>query len=525
MLANHAAWKWLEYICHTSCWQFLVDGISVGETWIARLTARVADLLDSNVKSALIHSHDVIPNLVTSPYQWTRATRARILEGTVRNEFILRTVTAIVQEWLGYPSRGCSQAQAWFVDRVVAVTGPDILFLDEFWKSYQKLKSRVLGNSKLSRIIPAHFDMLTKQLHSHPLSDPLSPERTALHDIGRLFEAYRSCKLDKYFSAGPPAHTTSILADSSVQAGPSSFAGSLESPLSALTPSPSPMPRPPSMTGNPDVLLRYLRCLLPYLDPTLPSNTLVNNIHRNADRYLPFREQAPQRLQSLGPNGPFEENILNTRLGYFAALFWRGIGYRTPSVTDGRMVFNLTEFQQHFTSLGTGGEQYYCNKAAFGPSNVGRTTNSAPTYWKSSGLSECTDWLFNNQLPTFREQWKFFITKRVDGEKAFPQYGNVVSLALTGDYVYAGKVLMPSVEDMGGVVWEIDRGGVAGLRGAGYFDSQRPSLDMTHAAFEDVYHYLDAHLTQREKELIGFNVLMVEHTLCKFSRAYNNGWI
>jgi hypothetical protein len=65
-------------------------------------------------------------------------------------------------------------------------------------------------------------------------------------------------------------------------------------------------------------------------------------------------------------------------LGYFDALFWCGIGYHTQSVSDGCMVFDYPTFQQHFTSLDTAGERYYCNKAAFGPSNADHTIDSAP---------------------------------------------------------------------------------------------------------------------------------------------------
>jgi hypothetical protein len=43
MLTNYAIWKWLENICHASCWQFLVDHSSAKETWITRLTAVVAN--------------------------------------------------------------------------------------------------------------------------------------------------------------------------------------------------------------------------------------------------------------------------------------------------------------------------------------------------------------------------------------------------------------------------------------------------------------------------------------------------
>ena len=76
------------------------------------------------------------------------------------------------------------------------------------------------------------------------------------------------------------------------------------------------------------------------------------------------------------------------------------------------------------------------------------------------------------------------------------------------------------------VVTEINVGGVKGLRGIGYLKgidelTQKQVTD----ALQDVYVYLDTNLTVRQKQKIKFNMLLVEHALCKFSRCRTYNWV
>jgi hypothetical protein len=150
-----------------------------------------------------------------------------------------------------------------------------------------------------------------------------------------------------------------------------------------------------------------------------------------------------------------------------------------------------------------------------------------------------TSWLKKNIKPTYLEQWRFFkgsYLKDSKGKyerdskdkkkKAFPQIGNLISHVLTADYAHAGKVQLPSIEDMGELVAEIDAGGLKGLRALGYLDGvPKPSKEQVTGALRDIYEYLSANLTERQKRLMDFGMLLIEHALCKFSRCRTYNWV
>jgi hypothetical protein len=67
---------------------------------------------------------------------------------------------------------------------------------------------------------------------------------------------------------------------------------------------------------------------------------------------------------------------------------------------------------------------------------------------------------------------------------------------LTGDFVYANKVEMVTVDEMAEIVTEIDAGGMKGLRDIGYFSEiNNPTTEEVTKALDEVYIYLDRHLT------------------------------
>ena len=296
--------------------------------------------------------------------------------------------------------------------------------------------------------------------------------------------------------------------------------------------------------GNPKLLLDFLLQLLPFIDDTLPSTPLMVKIQHNLDHYLPFRDHAPQRIKSKGLEGPYHPSVIDTRIGVFAAAFWHGVSYATKSVIDKTMVFKLTKFHLRektlIESIGAKDtEQYFCNPKAYGPYNCFHTTSSSEQYWESSRRPELTSWLRENIKPSYLKQWRFFkgtYLKDSNGKyekdskdkkkKAFPQIGNLISHVLTADYACAGKVQLPSIEDMGEIVAEIDAGGLKGLRALGYLDGiPKLSKEQTTVALRDTYEYLSANLTDRQKSLMDFGVLLIEHALCKFTRCRTYNWV
>ena len=166
-------------------------------------------------------------------------------------------------------------------------------------------------------------------------------------------------------------------------------------------------------SGNPKILLDFMLQLYPFVDESLPTTPLMDKICHNLDHYLPFREHAPQRLRSTGLEGPYHPDVVDTRAGFFGALFWRGISYSTNSAHRDPMVFTLQDFIKHKKSLAKAtseleAEKHFCNTKAYGTYNCFRTTTSAERYWETSGRSNLTNWLNVDPKPSYLEQWEFF---------------------------------------------------------------------------------------------------------------------
>lgn len=85
-----------------------------------------------------------------------------------------------------------------------------------------------------------------------------------------------------------------------------------------------------------------------------------------------------------------------------------------------------------------------------------------------------------------------------------------------GDLVYAGILKEPSVARMAELIDKLNMGGKKGLEKVGYILSEVTSA----IAFQETYQYLEKHLTQNEQVAIGFNPIVLEHTLCKYQRVY-----
>ncbi|KAI1789298.1 hypothetical protein LXA43DRAFT_893137, partial [Ganoderma leucocontextum] len=89
---------------------------------------------------------------------------------------------------------------------------------------------------------------------------------------------------------------------------------------------------------------------------------------------------------------------------------------------------------------------------------------------------------------------------------------------LTADLVYAEKVVPPTLEEVGQVIWSNDMGSLAGLDNLGYTLQRKKKEPVQNiiVAFREVYEYLDSHLSHADKALMVFDPIMVEHTLCKY---------
>ena len=103
--------------------------------------------------------------------------------------------------------------------------------------------------------------------------------------------------------------------------------------------------------------------------------------------------------------------------------------------------------------------------------------------------------------------------------KALPLLGDLQAYLLTADLTYANQVASPDAQTVGEIVSKLrGKGAWRGLHQAGQLTTPFPNEDEVVAAFIRVYSFVEEHLTQEERDLIQFDPIIIEHTLCKYQR-------
>ncbi|KAJ3513252.1 hypothetical protein NLJ89_g3049 [Agrocybe chaxingu] len=110
--------------------------------------------------------------------------------------------------------------------------------------------------------------------------------------------------------------------------------------------------------------------------------------------------------------------------------------------------------------------------------------------------------------------WKKTIT--FIQELRIPLFQNGLTLLQTiNNLVFAGIVSMPSLEEVVDWISETKLGAYKGLQ---YLNFSVRSREAILFGFASVYWHLNHHLTDADKEVLGFNPLFIEHVLCKLPR-------
>jgi len=183
---------------------------------------------------------------------------------------------------------------------------------------------------------------------------------------------------------------------------------------------------------------------------------LAKWLHSKPDKHLAFRELAPSRAWARSNKGPFAKGVIRTTAGIVSAVVWRGITFGTEFALKGQMVFeSANEFDAIRLSLNKP-EAYFCDKAAYGRSNLQWSTGLAQEYWKSLQGGIQTHRAILGVLAILYVQKK-------NGTMLFPQLGPLASYLLTADLYYAGIVTKPTVDDMSTIIHQLNKGAVAGL--------------------------------------------------------------
>lgn len=172
---------------------------------------------------------------------------------------------------------------------------------------------------------------------------------------------------------------------------------------------------------------------------------------------------------------------------------------------------------------------FFCDPAAFGQYNHKRNINLVDKYWTNLAKFgwEKQFTADRTQIP-FLEAWGY-----LKDPKHFPIMGPLAGYLLTADFSYCGAVKEPTIDDIAYVIWYMNKGAAAALEELRLIPRRKVSAKGTisKANHQDVlkavralYERLKVLLPQDLQTRVGFGPIVLEHSLCKFSRSIKKDW-
>lgn len=501
--ASTRVWRWLDHdLPEATIHRLEQDKTPSGRAehgWLPQLVRKVYSMHLHRWPKASFSSVDLgfhCEEELDKIVQVDRGARIPLLVGEQLEEAVAQTVRDVVVQWIGY-KWDAEQKRAWFANIIVDCLGEEALTIDSVWAmfSHFKLTYVVEGKNGYRARDISTATPFRKAILSHPISCEGSTEHALYSQYQQLLAGTLS--LDQVEIGG--------------RQGPK--------------------------------WLRYAhmwKISLQYLvDPSTPStDKFFQLLQRDPDFYLPIRDRAPARIRSSSIGGPYHASVIRTNSGIFSALLWRGITYRSEFFYDNPMVYSswqaLEETVTNIINM-TGDRNftmksaYFCKKDAYGQPAAKREMSLAEKYWSS--LQERhwdafahEDLALTDRLPTFTNTIEYFRPSGPAEALIFPQLGPLGSFALVCDLAAAGICLMPTIGEMASAIMMVDRGAVAGLVALGLASKPLPTskaekLAMLEKGLLILNDMVISNFTEEERLNMGYNLITLEHSLCKFSRA------
>ena len=130
--------------------------------------------------------------------------------------------------------------------------------------------------------------------------------------------------------------------------------------------------------------------------------------------------------------------------------------------------------------------------------------------------------MFNQPTqPTAEEVYQWLIASDA-GKTRFYNIGTLTALLICGDLIEAGLVPMPSPREFGELIYKVGKGAKDGMAKIGLVKKGADREEIC-KAFVSLDLALQRELTEEEKEAMGYNIIMLEHTLCKVKRLTSRG--
>ena len=274
------------------------------------------------------------------------------------------------------------------------------------------------------------------------------------------------------------------------------------------------------------IILRFLRHLLLILSQPQTSiftGRLINKVRSDLDFYLPFRQYGPSLVNArhviytnvehfTQNDGIAFFNVLAFHGVFFGSPFARSAHYRWFDSLNAWKIFRAIHMNE--AAKFGGDDKYYINKSCYGRPQKDRELELLSTYW-----DQRLEWneKFNGAVkPSIDEVFKWLKNKK-NGVKMFPNIGGLTVLLICGDLVEAGILSIPSVEEWAGIVYRLGKGAKDGMEVFG-LTQKTSSQQEVQEAFVSLHQVLQSQLGMEEKAMMGYDIIMLEHTLCKIKR-------
>ena len=211
---------------------------------------------------------------------------------------------------------------------------------------------------------------------------------------------------------------------------------------------------------------------------------------------------------------------LHTPEGFWNILTYRGVFYGSPYATDDLQWFDSLEnwkaYFEHSTKTHEGNKNlYYVNICAYGFNNTQRKIENIAIYWAQS--SRWTTFLESN--PGVEQMYKFLIqcrTRNYGGTKVFTNIGPLTALLICGDLIEVGMLKMPTVDVWAKIIYDVKKGAIIGLQRLALLGDTYTKEEVVEV-FSNLHDFIERNLTEEERTMMGYNMIMLEHALCKFS--------
>jgi hypothetical protein len=278
-------------------------------------------------------------------------------------------------------------------------------------------------------------------------------------------------------------------------------------------------------------MVKFLRHLLPILSPSFvprKEEKVLTKVFSNLDYYLPFRQHAPSLANARQKiYADVDRLASDDGVGFFNILAFRGVFFGSPfSKSDRYQWFNSLADWEHFHDTGRDeakkhkGEEYYVKKNCYGQSQIGRKLSLLSSYWEQR--LRWNDKFTNPEKLTITQVFSWLTSYEKDdttkkSTTVFSNIGNLTALLICGDLVEAGILPMPSTGEWAESIAKTGMGSKAGMEMCGLVEKDCGKVKFC-AAFTSLDQALQTELREDEKEAMGYNIVMLEHALCKIKR-------